>query len=60
MKFIYVLTSRKFWAAILAIVAVFGVIPEGQEEPLIQAILTVVTAASYIIGTAIEDSRLPR
>ncbi len=62
MKFLYVLTSRKFWAAILAVVAVFGIIPEGEEAPLVEAILTVVTAASYIIGTAIEDSRasLPR
>lgn len=59
-KFLAVLGSRKFWAAILAILAVFQIIPETQEAPLVEAVLTVVTAAAYIIGTAIEDAkRLP-
>lgn len=57
MKFLYVLTSRKFWAAVIAILATFQIIPDSQEAPMIEAILTVVTAASYIIATAIEDSK---
>lgn len=56
MKFLDVLMSRKFWAAVFAIVAVFGIIPEGEESPLIEAVLTVVTASAYIIGTAIETA----
>jgi len=56
-KFLSILVSRKFWAAIIAILAVFQIVPETDEAPLIEAVLTVITAAAYIIGTAIESQK---
>lgn len=57
-KLIGVFQSRKFWAAIVALLVSFGLlqVSEAQEPELVQAILTVVTTIAYIIGTAIEDA----
>lgn len=56
-KFFWVLSSRKFWAAIVALLVTTGVLEasEAQEAELVQAILTVVTAISYILAVALED-----
>lgn len=56
-KFLSVFKSRKFWAAVFAIAAVFGLIPEGNESAYQEAVLTVVTSISYIFATALEDAK---
>ncbi len=56
-KFLALLKSRKFWAAILGIVGVIltdllGLDPDTAEL-ITQAIMAIV--GTYIIGTALED-----
>lgn len=53
----HVLKSRKFWAAIVAILFSTGVLQgsEAAEADIVNAILTVVTAAFYIFSVALED-----
>lgn len=57
-KLLGVLKSRKFWAAIVALLVSFGLLnlSDVQEAEVVQAILTVVTTIAYIIGVAIEDA----
>lgn len=56
LKLLNLLTSRKFLAAVAALLVVFEVIPEGAEGGIVEAVLTVVVAVGYIIGVAIEDA----
>ncbi len=58
-KFLGLLRSRKFWAAVVSLLVVFQVAPEGQEGALVEAILTVVTAIGYIFSVAYEDAHAP-
>lgn len=58
-KFLGLLKSRKFWAAIVSLLVVFQVVPEGEEGALIEAVLTVVTAVGYIFSVAYEDAHAP-
>lgn len=53
----YVLKSRKFWAAVIAILFSTGILQgsEAVEADTVNAILTVVTAAFYIFSVALED-----
>lgn len=55
-KFMLLLRSRKFWAALVGLVMVLvsAYVPEFpfDEE---QVLYFVVTVASYILGTALED-----
>ena len=52
-KFVQVLKSRKFWAAVVALcVAFFGSRAGIDADTLTGAI---VIAVSYILGTALED-----
>lgn len=56
-KIIGVLQSRKFWAAIITLLMIFGVLEQNEAEQarLVEAILTVVTTVSYIVSVALED-----
>lgn len=55
-KLTKLLQSRKFWALVAALVAVWTGYAHGL--PLEQAInLTVAALASYAIGTGLEDSK---
>ena len=60
-KFLRVLSSRKFWAAQVGVVMVV-VKAYLPNFPLNEEQLTalVVVIASYILGTAVEDSGLAR
>jgi len=51
------LTSRKFWSAILGIVVSLGILEysDEQQAELVGAIIVVVTSVFYILGVAIED-----
>lgn len=53
----YVLKSRKLWAAVVAILFSTGILQgsEAAEADMVNAILTVVTAAFYIFSVALED-----
>lgn len=53
----YVLKSRKFWAAAVSILFATGILQgsEAAEADLLNAILTAITAVGYIISVAIED-----
>jgi len=55
-KLVDLVTSRKFLAAVAAILVVFKVVPDSAESPLVEAALTAVTAVGYIIGVAVEDA----
>jgi hypothetical protein len=48
-----VLRSRKFWAAIVAVVFAFAGARAGIDEATLT--LAVLTAVSYILGVALED-----
>ena len=56
-KFIALLKSRKFWAAVLGVVGVILVDVAGLDaasaELIVQAIMAI--AAAFILGTALED-----
>lgn len=54
----YVFKSRKFWAAIVAILFATGILQgsDAVEADLVNAILTVVTSAIYIFSVAYEDA----
>jgi hypothetical protein len=56
-KFLALLKSRKFWAAVLGVLAVFLTDLLGMDaemaELITQAIMAIV--GTYIIGTALED-----
>jgi len=54
-KGLYLLTSRKFLAAVAVILVMSGVLPEDQESKVIEAVLQVATAFAYILGVAVED-----
>ena len=56
-KFLTLLGSRKFWASIVSLLAIFQFVPETQEGQIVSAILTVVTSVAYVIGTAIEANK---
>lgn len=53
----HVLKSRKFWAAVIAILFSTGILQgsEAAEADLLNAILTAITAVGYIISVALED-----
>jgi len=56
-KLMYLLTSRKFWAAVVAIVVIllemfYSKFPFTEDQ--IFSFVTVIVA--YILGTAIEDA----
>jgi len=55
-KFLALLKSRKFWAAVVALVFVFlnAYVPNFPlgEDAVLNLVLTIV---AYILGTAIED-----
>jgi len=61
-KLIGVFKSRKFWAAVISLLVVFGVmqVNDAEQSELVESVLVVVTAvvnaAAYIIGVAIEDA----
>lgn len=57
-KFAGVFKSRKFWAGVIGVLVSVGMlqVSDAQESELVTAVLTVVTAVGYIIGTAIEDA----
>lgn len=59
-KFVVVLKSRKFWAAIISLLVVFGFLPDSDHSALIEAISTVSIAVSYIVATAYEDANRGR
>lgn len=52
-KFLALLKSRKFWAAVVGLVVAFvGVRADVDAAALTSAVLVIVT---YILGTALED-----
>lgn len=57
-KVLWMLQSRKFWAAIVGLLVASGLLQMSDvaEAELVQAILTVATALTYIISVAIEDA----
>ena len=57
LKLLNLVTSRKFLAAVAAILTVFNVIPEGQESTIVEAVLTVVVSLGYIFSVAYEDAK---
>jgi len=52
-KLRYLLTSRKFWAAIAGLAIIL--IGERADVTSDQLALAAATIASYIVGTALED-----
>jgi len=54
-KFVQVLKSRKFWAAVVGLCVAFFGSRAGMSEA--ELILAVGTLVSYVLGTALEDSR---
>jgi hypothetical protein len=55
-KFIDMLKSRKFWAAIVGLLVVFVGDRAGvQPEALLNAVVVVV---GYILGTALDSARV--
>ena len=56
-KWIAIVQSRKFWAALAGLLMVFlrGLLPDFPVEDD-QLVYLVVVIASYILGTAIEDA----
>ncbi len=57
-KIVWMLQSRKFWAAVIGLLIASGVLQlsDAQEADLLQAILTVVTTLGYAISVALEDA----
>ena len=53
-KFVKVLKSRKFWAAVVGLAVAFFGSRAGMSEA--ELILAVGTLVSYVLGTALEDS----
>lgn len=54
-KFVKVLQSRKFWAALVGVLVAFFGSRAGISEG--ELILAVSSLVAYILGTALEDSR---
>ena len=52
-KFLDLLKSRKFWAAVVGLVFIF--LGERAGVDLAQLVEAVVVIVAYIIGTALED-----
>lgn len=55
-KFVGLLKSRKFWASVIGLVVALGFLEGGQEAQVVEALVVLGTAATYVIGTAIEDA----
>lgn len=56
LKLLNLVTSRKFLVAVAAILGVFGLIPEGEENAIVEAVLSVVISLGYIFSVAYEDA----
>ena len=52
-KFLDLLKSRKFWAAVVGLVFIF--LGERADIDLAELTASVLVIVSYIIGTALED-----
>jgi len=57
-KIVWVLQSRKFWAAVIGLLIATGVLKltDAQEADLVGALLTVATTIGYMLSVAIEDA----
>jgi hypothetical protein len=57
-KWAGVLKSRKFWASVLSLGTALGLLhfSNAAQTELVSAILTIVTAVSYTLATALEDA----
>lgn len=57
MKFVGMLSSRKFWVSLVTLMVSIGVLQlsEIEQAELITAILTTVTGVGYIVSVALED-----
>jgi hypothetical protein len=57
-KWTGVLKSRKFWASVLSLGTALGLLhfSDVAQTELVSAILTIVTAVSYTLATALEDA----
>jgi hypothetical protein len=51
-----VLTSKKFWASVVGLGVALGFLKSGEEAALAEALVTVATTASYVIGQGIADN----
>jgi hypothetical protein len=64
MKLKFLLTSRKFWAAVIGLLLIivkpfwpdFPLDVDMIVQPLVDIIGVAVVIASYIMGTAVEDA----
>ena len=54
-KIVEIMKSRKFWASIIGLLVAFGLLEGGDEAKVVEAIVVIATAASYVIGTGLED-----
>lgn len=54
-KALALVVSRKFLTALASILVVFKVIPESAEGAVVESILTIAVAVSYILSVALED-----
>ena len=55
-KWMGLLKSRKLWASVIGLLVAFGLLEGGEEARLTEAIIVIVTAASYVVGTGLEDA----
>lgn len=56
-KMVGVLKSRKFWAAIVSLLASIGLVSADMEPQLVESLLTIVAVigGTYILGTGVSD-----
>ena len=54
-KWMGLLKSRKFWASVIGLLVAFGFLEAGEEAQIVEAVIVIATAASYVIGTGLED-----
>lgn len=50
------LTSKKFWVSVVGLVVSLGFLSSGDEAKLAEALVTIATTASYVIGQGIADN----
>lgn len=57
-KVVWMLKSRKLWAALIGLLIATGILQlsDSQEADLVQAVLTVVTTLGYALSVAVEDA----
>lgn len=50
------LTSKKFWASLVGLFVALGFLNSSNEAALAEALVTIATTASYVIGQGIADN----